>query len=63
MDFIVTPKEFEAAIRKAGQNPRGPTRESVEAIIRKYREAYEKRRGGPLSASQGGFEQELKGMK
>lgn len=46
MDFIVTPKEFEAAMRKAGQNPQGPTRESVEEVIRKYREAYEKNRDG-----------------
>ena len=42
MDFIVTPEEFEAAIRKAGQNPKGPTRASVEAVIGKYRDAYEK---------------------
>ena len=42
MDFIVTPEEFEATIRKAGQNPRGPTRASVDEVIRKYRDAYAK---------------------
>ena len=63
MDFIVTPEEFEAAIRKAGQNPRGPTRASVDAVIGKYREAYAKRRDGPLGASQGDLEQLLRGKK
>ncbi len=63
MDFIVTPKEFEAAIRKAGQNPQGPTRESVEAVIRKYKDAYAKRRDGPLGVSGGDLEQILRGMK
>ena len=63
MNFIFTPKEFEDAIRKAGQNPRGPTRASVEEVIRKYRDAYAKRRGGSLSASQGDCEQIPKGIK
>ena len=63
MNFIFTPKEFEDAIRKAGQNPRGPTRASVEEVIRKYRDAYAKRPDGPLGASGGELEKILRGQK